>query len=151
MPAFDFLSYYYLELKALHIISMVAWMAGMFYLPRLFIYHAEAEPHSETSETFKVMERRLLRIIINPAMIATFLFGGALLVTPGIVDWSEGWIHVKLTFVFALSAVHGMLAHYRKDFERDENKKSARYFRILNEVPTVILIVVVFLVVLKPF
>lgn len=151
MPAFEFLSYYYLEIKALHIISVVAWMAGMFYLPRLFVYHAEARPHSEISETFKVMERRLLRVIINPAMIATFVFGGALLLIPGVVDWSEGWMHAKLLLVFVLSGVHGVLSRHRRAFSSDTNEKSPRYFRILNEVPTLILIAVVFLVVLKPF
>ncbi|MCP4924084.1 MAG: protoporphyrinogen oxidase HemJ [bacterium] len=130
---------------------MVSWMAGMLCLPRLFSYHAKATAHSEASETFKVMERRLLRIIINPAMIATFLFGGALVLIPGVVDWSQGWMHAKLTLVLLLSGIHGMLARYRKVFEQDANKKSPRYFRILNEVPALILIIVVFLVVLKPF
>jgi len=138
-------------IKALHIIAVIAWMAGMLYLPRLFVYHCDAAPGTPASETFKTMERKLLRAIINPAMIATFLFGGLLLATPGAVDCSEGWIWGKLAAVAALAAVHGLLARYRKDFAADRNRHPARFYRILNEVPTVLMIVIVILVVVKPF
>lgn len=138
-------------IKALHVVSMVAWMAGMLYLPRLFVYHCDAAPGSAASEMLKVMERRLLRAIINPAMIATFLFGGALLATPGVVDWSQGWIWLKLALVLAMGGVHGALSRFRRDFEADRNAKSTRFYRFLNEVPTVLLIAIVVLVVVKPF
>lgn len=141
----------YLWVKAAHVIAIISWMAGMLYLPRLYVYHCAAKPGSEQSETFKVMERRLLRAIINPAMIATFLFGGALLATPGVVDWSQGWIWLKLALVLAMGGVHGALSRFRRDFEADRNAKSARFYRFLNEVPTVLLIAIVVLVVVKPF
>lgn len=136
-------------LKAFHIVAMVAWMAGMFYLPRLFVYHAEAPKASPQSETFKVMERRLLKAIINPAMIATWLLGIALAVQGGWY-WA-GWLHAKVAFVLALSAFHGFLAGAQRRFERDENLRSARFYRVVNEVPTILLIAIVLLVVLKPF
>ena len=142
---------FYLWTKALHIISMVAWMAGMLYLPRLYVYHCDAEPGSPTSEILKVMERRLLRRIINPAMSATFIFGIVLLLTPGIVDWGAGWIWVKLTFVAALSVIHGLYSNWRRAFAEDRNRHSARVYRIANEVPAVILVVVVIMAVTKPF
>jgi protoporphyrinogen IX oxidase len=137
--------------KALHVISLIAWMAGMFYLPRLYAYHAEAEPGSRQSETFKTMERRLLRAIVNPAMIATFVFGIALLATPGVVDWSQGWIWVKLACVLALSALHGFYARWRKDFAADRNARSARFYRIANEIPTLLMVVIVIMAIVKPF
>jgi len=136
--------------KALHIISVIAWMAGMLYLPRLYVYHCAAAPGSDMSETFKVMERRLLRAIINPAMIAAFLFGGALLATPGVVDWGDWWIHAKLALVLLMTAVHGFLARWRKDFEADRNTRPARFYRIANEAPTLLMIAIVILVVVKP-
>jgi putative membrane protein len=141
----------YLWIKAGHIISVIAWMAGMLYLPRLFIYHVAAEPGSVQSETFKVMERRLLRAIINPAMIAAFLFGGLLLadLSPGI--WSDGWVYGKLAAVMGLATVHGMMAGWRKAFAEDRNTKSATYFRVANEVPTVLMILIVIFAVVKPF
>ena len=137
--------------KALHIVSVVAWMAGLLYLPRLFVYHASARIGSETSETFKVMERRLLRGIMNPAMIAAYAFGILLLLTPGVVDWRMGWIYVKLASVVALTLVHHRLAVWRKDFAADANQRPARLFRIVNEVPTLLLILIVVMVVVKPF
>ena len=137
--------------RALHIIAVIAWMAGMLYLPRLFVYHAGATEGSETSEMLKIMERRLLRAIINPAMIAVFLLGGALLSTPGVADWSAGWLHLKLVLVFVLSGLHGMLAKWRKEFEADRNRRSAKFYRIANEVPAVLMIAIVILVVVKPF
>jgi protoporphyrinogen IX oxidase len=135
--------------KVAHIVSLVAWMAGMFYLPRLFVYHADAERGSALSETFKVMERRLLKAILNPAMGATWTFGLVL-------AWSGGfftapWLHAKLTFVVLMSATHGYLSKTVRDFAADRNARSARFFRILNEVPTVLLVIIVLLVILKPF
>ncbi len=136
--------------KSLHIISVIAWMAGMLYLPRLFVYHCDATPGSDKSETFKIMERRLLRAIINPAMIASFLFGIMLLLTPGIVDWAAWWIYVKLALVLAMTAVHGLFARWRRDFESDTNTRRAKIYRIANEAPTLLMIVIVILVVVKP-
>ena len=147
----DALAVLYPWTKALHVISLIAWLAGMFYLPRLYAYHAEAEPGSRQSETFKVMERRLLRAIVNPAMIATFVFGIALLATPGVVDWSQGWIWVKLACVLALSALHGFYARWRKDFEADRNARPARFYKIANEIPTLLMAVIVVMVIVKPF
>ena len=138
-------------IKALHVISVIAWMAGLLYLPRLFVYHAASPPGSPQSETFKVMERRLLRAIMNPAMTASLVFGGALLLTPGVVDWSSGWIHVKLLAVAGLLVLHHALARWRKDFAADANTRPTRFYRIVNEVPTVLLIVIVIMVVVKPF
>ena len=137
--------------KALHIVSLIAWMAGMLYLPRLFVYHCGAAPGTPASEMLKVMERRLLRAIINPAMTATILFGIALAATPGVVDWSRGWIYAKLALVVVMTGVHGLLARWRKDFAADRNQRPARFYRIINEVPTVLMIAIVILVVVKPF
>lgn len=142
---------YYEWIKAFHVIAMVAWMAGMFYLPRLFVYHAEAAPGSAVSETFKVMERRLLRIIINPAMIATWVFGLSMLYAIPDLLSAHGWMHVKLTTVILLSGVHGVLAKNVRLFAQDKNVKSAKYFRILNEIPTVLFIVIVIMVIVRPF
>ena len=136
---------------ALHIIAMVAWMAGMFYLPRLYVYHCATRPGSAESERFKVMERRLLKQIINPAMIATWVFGILLVLTPGLLDWSAGWWHVKLAAVLALSALHGEYARWRKDFLHDRNRRPARFYRIANEIPTVLLVLIVVMVVVRPF
>lgn len=138
-------------IKALHVISVIAWMAGMLYMPRLFVYHCGAAAGSELSETLKIMERRLLRAIINPAMIAAFVFGGLLLATPGLIDWSDGWVWVKASAVLAMSGMHGFLARWRKDFEADRNGRPARFYRIANEVPTLLMIAIVFMVIAKPF
>jgi putative membrane protein len=137
--------------KAAHIISMVAWMAGMFYLPRLFVYHTATARGSAESERFKLMERRLLKQIINPAMIATFTFGIMLILTPGIIDWSAGWWHVKLTAVLLMSALHGMFVRWQRDFMHDRNTHTAKFFRIVNEIPTLLLVVIVVMVVVRPF
>jgi putative membrane protein len=147
----DILASTYDWLKAFHIIAVVAWMAGMLYLPRLFVYHADATIGSELSETLKIMEVRLLRVIINPAMIAVWVFGLALSFAPQTDAWSEGWFHAKLALVLALSGVHGYLAKIRKDFAADRREQPTRFYRILNEVPTVFLIAIVILVVVKPF
>ena len=138
-------------LKAFHIISVVAWMAGLLYLPRLFVYHAGVAPDSEASETFKVMERRLLSAIMTPAMLATYLFGILLALIPGAADWQAGWIYLKLVLVAALTLVHYLLAAWQRDFAADRNRRPARFYRIVNEVPTLILICIVLLVVVKPF
>ncbi len=140
----------YAWIQAFHIISVMAWMAGMLYLPRLYVYHCEAEAGSRQSETFKVMERRLLRAIINPAMIAAFLFGILMiLVNQGLLG--EPWVHAKLVLVIALTAFHGYLARWRKDFAADRNRRSARFYRVMNEVPTLFMIAIVILAVVKPF
>ena len=140
--------------KAFHIIAVIAWMAGMLYLPRLFVYHCAAERGSVQSETFKVMERRLLRAIINPAMVATWVFGLwlAWLGPDSRYGWfASGWLWAKIILVLGLSAVHGLLARWRKDFAQDRNRHSQKFYRIINEVPTVLMILIVLLVVLKPF
>jgi putative membrane protein len=142
----------YLWLKALHIISVIAWMAGMLYLPRLFVYHCDAPPGSASAEMLEVMERRLLRMIINPAMVAAFVFGGWMLLMPETtVDWSEGWIYAKLGFVVVLTAVHGFLARWRRDFAAGRNRHGAKFYRVVNEVPTLVMIAIVILVVVRPF
>jgi protoporphyrinogen IX oxidase len=140
--------------KAFHIIAVIAWMAGMLYLPRLFVYHCAAEKGSVQSETFKVMERRLLRAIINPAMIATYVFGLwlAWLGPDSRYGWfASPWLWAKIALVLALSAVHGLLARWMKDFATDNNRHSQKFYRIINEVPTLLMILIVLLVVLKPF
>ncbi|HEX5328460.1 MAG TPA: protoporphyrinogen oxidase HemJ [Acetobacteraceae bacterium] len=142
---------FYAWVKALHIIAMVAWMAGMFYLPRLYVYHCETRPGSAASERFKVMERRLLKQIVNPAMNATWLFGILLVLTPGVLDWSAGWWHVKLAAVIAMSVLHGEYARWRKDFLHDRNRRSARFYRIANEIPTLLLALIVIMVIVRPF
>jgi putative membrane protein len=139
----------YVWIKALHIVAVISWMAGMLYLPRLFVYHCEAEVGSKQSETFKVMERRLLKAIINPAMIVTWL-AGLYLAWSG--SWfSAGWLHGKLLLVLILSGVHGFFARCVKDFAADRNKRSQKFYRIINEVPTLLMIGIVILVVVKPF
>jgi putative membrane protein len=138
-------------IKSFHIVSMVAWMAGLLYLPRLFVYHAMAPVGSDRAETFKVMERRLLRGIMTPAMIATWGFGLVLAGTPGLVDWRMGWIWAKLALVAALSAFHWALARWRGAFSANSNIHSSRFFRIVNELPTLAMIGIVLLVVVKPF
>ena len=146
----DFLIAHYDWLKALHLIAVISWMAGLLYLPRLFVYHADADKGSELSETFKIMERRLLRGIMNPAMIAVFLFGGAMIwANTGLM--SGGWMHAKISFVILLTVFHHALGRWRKAFLKDENRKTARFFRQINEIPTVLMIAIVLLVILKPF
>src|SRR5215831_15402643 len=140
---------WYPWIKAFHLIAAMAWMAGMLYLPRLFVYHCAAEPGSVQSETFKVMERRLLRAIINPAMIATWVFGLWLVWLGG---WAFAtWFQAKFVLVMVLSGVHGMLSRYVRDFAADRNRHSEKFYRIINEVPTLLMIAIVLLVVIKPF
>ena len=136
---------------ALHVMSVIAWMAGLLYLPRLFVYHADAPVGSAQSETFKVMERRLLRGIMNPAMTATYVFGILLAVTPGIVDWSSGWIYVKLAMVAGLTLVHHGCIVWRKAFAQDRNTRPARFYRVMNEVPALMMVIIVAMVIVKPF
>lgn len=141
----------YLWFKWFHIVSVIAWMAALLYLPRLYVYHAEHGADSPQAETFKVMERRLYKAIMTPAMVASWLFGFALISVLQIDFASDYWIWAKLALVFALSGFHGHLGKIRRQFENDVVPQSPRYFRIINEVPTVLMLVVVFLVVFKPF
>jgi putative membrane protein len=138
--------------KSLHVISVVAWMAGLFYLPRLFVYHVEkASDNAALSEVYCEMERKLLRVIMNPAMIATWLFGLMLVFTPGIVDWSYGWPWVKAAAVLVMTWFHHWLAKRRKDFLAGRNTLPGRSYRLMNEVPTVLLVVIVIMVIARPF
>lgn len=148
----DLLSSLYPWIKSLHIVSVMSWMAGMFYLPRLFVYHAERGAVGTTMhETFVVMERKLLKLIMNPAMIATWVFGILLVLTPGLLDWGSGWPWVKVVAVLAMSGMHGWLGARRKEFEAGVNTRSGRTYRLANEVPTVLMLVIVIVVVVKPF
>ncbi len=142
---------YYLLFKALHIISFISWLAGMLYLPRLYVYHTAADSGSEMDKTFQIMERRLLRYIINPAMIATFIFGGILAYISDAFAQGNGWMHIKLVLVLILAGFHGMCARWRKAFIRGENRHSAKFYRIANEVPTLLMVAIVLLAVMKPF
>jgi len=142
----------YLWLKAFHIIAVIAWMAGMLYLPRLFVYHCEAPVGSPQSETFKVMERRLLKAIINPAMIATWLLGLGMIYLMGWEAFRQAhWLHAKVVLVLAMSGLHGLFVRYWRDFTADRNQRSTRFYRVINEVVTLLLVLIVILVVVKPF
>jgi putative membrane protein len=136
-------------MKAAHVISIIAWMAGMLYLPRLFVYHCEAEPGSKQSETFKVMERRLMNVIINPAMTLAWALGLWLAWTGGFL--TSGWFHAKLLLVIALSALHGLLSRCVRDFAADRNRRNQKFYRIINEIPAVLMVGIVILVIVKPF
>ena len=138
-----------LWLKAFHIMSVIAWMAALFYLPRLFVYHCDAEPGSQQSETFKVMERRLAKAIMTPAMIMVWITGP--LLAYGFGDFSSPWLHAKIVFVLAMSGLHGYLMACVRRFALDANKKSGRFCRIINEIPTGLMAIIVLLVVIKPF
>lgn len=142
---------FYPWVKALHIVSVIAWMAGMLYLPRLFVYHADAETGSVQSETFKLMERRLYRGITTPAMAASWVFGLWLAFGFGIVDFSQGWMWLKAALVLLLSGIHGYYGRLLKDFANDRNARPAKFFRAINEIPFVIALVIVIAVVVKPF
>lgn len=146
----DILLQHYLWVKSLHIIAVISWMAGIFYLPRLFVYHADAEKGSELSETLKIMERKLLRIIMNPAMVVTWLAGGCLLwANPSVME--QGWMHAKILLVVLMTVFHHMLGRFRKRFLVDENIQSHKFYRKINEIPTILMIVIVILVVVRPF
>ena len=140
---------FYLWLKALHIIAVITWMAGMLYLPRLFVYHAGAPVPSATSEIFKVMERRLLKAIIDPSIVVVFITGPVLAYLSGY--WHSPWLQIKFVLALGLGALHGYFARYIKIFARDENRRSSLFFRTLNEVPAVLMVLIVILVVVKPF
>jgi len=142
-------SAFYPWFKALHIIAVIAWMAGMLYLPRLFVYHCDAEPGSKQSETFKVMERRLLLAIVNPAMVATWVLGLWLAYDGGL--FRVPWLEAKLVLVLAMSAIHGFFVRCVREFAADKNRRSSKFYRIINEVPTVLMIAIVLLAVVKPF
>lgn len=148
----DFLSDYYPYIKSLHVISIVAWMAGLFYLPRLFVHHTEqVEKGSDTDRLFQMMEYKLLRVIMNPAMFATWIFGLSLVFTPGIVDWSVGWPWVKALMVLGLTYFHHWLGRQRKELAAGSCTISGKTFRLMNEVPTVLLVILVFMVIARPF
>jgi putative membrane protein len=138
-----------LWLKAVHVIAIIAWMAGMLYLPRLFVYHADAPKGDAASETFKVMERRLLKAIVNPSMILVFLTGFTLVYLTE--DWREGWWQAKFILVLGLAGLHGYFARCVRTFSEDANERPARFYRILNEAPTILMILIVVLAVVKPF
>ena len=138
--------------KSLHVISVIAWMAGLFYLPRLYVYHTEqVELGSRTDEMFKTMERRLLRAIMNPSMIASWSFGLLLVLTPGIIDWSAIWPWAKLVSIVGMTWFHMWCARQRRIFAEGRNTRDGRYFRIMNEVPTLLLIIIVVSVIARPF
>jgi putative membrane protein len=147
----EMLNPFYLWIKAFHIIAVIAWMAGMLYLPRLYVYHCETVPGAPDSERFKVMERRLLRGIVNPSMIMTWILGLTLSLTPASGGWTQGWLHAKLLLVLLLSVAHGLFSRWRKDFLHDKNTRSANFYRVWNEVPAVLMAIIVILVVIKPF
>ncbi len=141
----------YLWLKAVHIISVISWMAGLLYLPRLYVYHAGVTAGSEASATFKVMERKLLKYIMNPAMIASFVTGLALIWQLGEAALTMGWLHTKILLLLGMAAMHGMMGRWRREFEEDRNTHSHRFFRVMNELPTLLMIGIVILAVGKPF
>ncbi|MBN9412571.1 MAG: protoporphyrinogen oxidase HemJ [Candidatus Paracaedimonas acanthamoebae] len=147
----DFLAEHYLFLKSLHIVFVISWMAALFYQPRLYVYHATATPGSELDTTLCVMEKRLARIIMTPAMILTFVTGISLLMVPGILVSPLGWIHAKLFLVFLLAGYHGILIRWMKLFQASKNQHSQRFYRLINEIAPILMIFVVFLVVMKPF
>ncbi len=141
---------YYLILKSIHVVAIISWMVGLLYLPRLFVYHVE-NINSESSEVFKLMEKRLMKIIMNPAMIITWITG--LWMSSFLISHSNippMWLSVKLGCVLILSGYHGFLSKCRKDFEQNRNQKSSKFFRIINEIPTILLIIIVILVIFKP-
>lgn len=137
--------------KALHLLAVISWMAGLLYLPRLFIYHCDAEPGSDKSETFKVMERRLFRAIMGPARAVALLMGIVMAWELSPEIWSESWFLIKIASLVFLMGIHDMMGKWRKDFEQDRNTKSSRFFRFVNEVPTVLMIIIVIMVVVRPF
>jgi len=138
-------------IKSIHVMAVIAWMAGMFYLPRLYVYHCDTVRGSAESERFKVMERRLLKQIINPAMVTAWIMGLAMAFTPGIVDWSSGWWWTKFIAVFLMSGFHGALSKWRRQFLEDRNTRPQRFYRIANEVPTVLMAIIVIMVIVRPF
>ena len=151
MPELNFLWDWYDWLKALHVISVIAWMAGMLYLPRLFVYHCHAISGTEQSETFKTMERRLLKAITTPAMFASWFFGILMLATPGAIHGDRYWMWSKLGLLALLEIFYIMLIYWQRQFAADNNQHSAIFYRMVNELPTVLMIGIVILVIVKPF
>lgn len=148
----DFLAALYPWTLALHIMAVIAWMAGLFYLPRLYVYHVEkAAKKKELNLIYQEMERKLLRAIMNPAMIATWVFGLMMVFTPGLVDWGAAWPWVKAVMVLGMTWYHHLLGQWRKGFVAGANTRSGRYYRLMNEVPTVLMIVIVIMVIVRPF
>lgn len=147
----EFLLEYYLWIKACHLIVVTFWMAGVFYLPRLFVYHTQVSPGSDQDALFQVMEKKLLRYIINPMIFLTIFFGTLLVLIPGVVDFSDGWFHVKMLLVVFLLAFHGFCSYCRKQFTLSKNTYSETFYRIVNELPPTLFIIIVILVILKPF
>jgi putative membrane protein len=144
----DLVNDFYLWIKWLHVVAVIAWMAGLLYLPRLFVYHTQVASDSPTSALFKIMERRLMQAIMTPAMLAAWLFGGLMLVAQ---DWSGGWLHAKLAAVAAMTVHHFLQERWRRAFAADRNAHPTRFFRIQNEVPTLLMLAIVLLVIVKPF
>ena len=140
----------YLFFKSIHLIAVISWMAGLLYLPRIFVYHVEKEGNEEISETFKIMERRLMMYIMNPAMILSWIFGVLLILSHGTEIHSVFWVQLKLLLVVLLTIYHFILGTYLKKFALNENKKSAKFFRIINEIPTILLILIIFVIIYKP-
>lgn len=145
----DFFTEYYLWFLSLHIIAVISWMAGMFYMPRLFVYHTRLDVGSDASEMFKEMELKLIRIIINPAMVFAWIFGLSLAFGQNL--WFSHWFQIKFFMVILMSGFHGYLSIWRRQFVRDENIHSENFYRKVNEIPTIIMIFIVLLVILKPF
>ena len=141
----------YLWIKVLHVISVIAWMAGLLYLPRLYVYHVDAEPGSDKSETFKIMERRLMRGILNPSMMASVIFGLIMVYDSSPAIWQAGWFHAKLTAVIAMLVMHVFCGKWRRAFAEDRNTHSGRFYRFMNEVPAVLMVVIVLMVIVQPF
>lgn len=150
MTAPDFMVENYMVLKAFHVIAVISWMAVLLYLPRLFVYHSQEEKGSATSQTFKIMQNRLMRMIGMPAMMATWVFG-ALMIWADTSLFSQGWFHVKLTAVILMTGIHHVFLKWHKAFLNDANTKSPKFFKIVNEIPTVLMIIIVFMVIVKPF
>ena len=146
----DFLATYQSWILSVHIMAFIAWMAGTFYLPRLYVYHCQVVPGSAESERFKVMERKLLRQIMTPAMIVTFLAGGALASIPGLVDWNAGWWWTKLICVLGLAGFHGACGTWRRGFAEDRNQHPEKFYRIANEVPTILMMIIVIMIIVRP-
>jgi len=147
----DALIWLYPWIKSLHVISVIAWMAGLLYLPRLFVYHCDTPPGSEGSERFKVMEYRLFRYIMSPAMHAAWLFGLLMVFTPGLVDWSAGWVHMKALSVILMTVLHTVFGRWVRVFRHDRARRPQRHYRIANELPTLLMIVIVIMVIARPF
>lgn len=139
----------YLWIKAFHLVAVISWMAGLLYLPRLFVYHAASKPGSEQSETFKTMERRLLKFIMVPAMILTWLLGIVLVLETQ--AFAATWLQIKFVLVIAMTLMHGLMAHWAAEFGFDRNRHSQKFYRIVNEIPTGLMILIVLLAVVKPF